>query len=189
MGQAKMENIALAKSLGIGAAYQISVGGAMNTSVVLGQGEEIGLAKEVMVGSQYNVTVGDAYTLTAENNIALTVDGENTYLNITKNDNVTLQIEPCLLSMQKADGVIALQIGEGDSVLQMASDNIGLQVKDNSVVVNEEGVFLVGGMTEGEGEGGSDVKSGMLLNKEGATALLIGNDVDVIGESLIKLNC
>jgi hypothetical protein len=182
-----MENITLAKSLGIGAAYQISVGGAMNTSVVLGQGEEIGLAKEVMVGNQYNVTVGDAYTLTAENNIALIVDGENTYLNITKNDNATLQIETCLLTLQKADGVIALQIGEGDSVLQMASDNIGLQVKDNSVVVNEEGVFLVGGMTEGEG--GGDIKSGMLLNKEGATALLIGNDVDVTGESLIKLNC
>ncbi|MEJ2619433.1 MAG: hypothetical protein P8163_04060 [Candidatus Thiodiazotropha sp.] len=54
-------------------------------------------------------------------------------------------------------------------------------------MINEEGVFTGGGMTESTEEG--DIKSVMFLSKAGATALLIGNDVDVSGESLIKLNC
>ncbi|MEJ2407654.1 MAG: phage baseplate assembly protein V, partial [Candidatus Thiodiazotropha sp.] len=178
VGQAKMENITLAKSLGIGAAYQISVGGAMNTSVVLGQGEEIGLAKEVMVGSQYNVTVGDTYTLSAKNSIDLQIKDENSSLNIAKNDHITLQIGPCLLTLQKTDGTITLQVGEGGSKLRMASDSITLQVKDNSLEVNEAGVFLAAG--------GEACKKAL---KNDGTVELSGSDVTLLGKDKLKLNC
>jgi type VI secretion system secreted protein VgrG len=177
VGQAKMENITLAKSLGIGAAYQISVGGAMNTSVVLGQGEEIGLAKEVIVGNQYNVTVGDTYALSAKNSIDLQIKDENSSLNIAKNDHITLQIGPCLLTLQKTDGTITLQVGEGGSKLRMASDSITLQVKDNSLEVNEAGVFLAAG--------GEACKKAL---KNDGTVVLSGSDVTLLGKNKLKLN-